>query len=96
LRGILKARGQSTALATKEASRRTSSPIKALDVVLEAITKTGRQPGEDAFMRSTSRRASSGPAPDATRSRSPGTDRTSEQMIRLYEDWPAASHDRVD
>ena len=71
LRGILKGRGQSTGVGDEGGfAPNLKSNREALEVVLEAIGKAGRSPGRTSSSRWTSRRASSGPAADATRSRS--------------------------
>jgi enolase len=89
LRGILKARGQSTGVGDEGGfAPNLKSNREAVEVVLEAIGKTGRQAGQDVFI-----------ALDVAASelwagrgryafkKSGEADRTSEEMIHLYEDW---------
>jgi len=89
LRGILKGRGQSTGVGDEGGfAPNLKSNQEALDVVLEAVGKTGMKAGQDVFI-----------ALDVAASelwagggkyvfkKSGEADRTSEQMIRLYEDW---------
>jgi enolase len=98
LRGILKARGQSTGVGDEGGfAPNLKSNREALEVVLEAIGKTGRHAGQDVFIAldvaSSELWASGGnSAGEKSRGRyvfkkSGEPDRTSEQMIRLYEDW---------
>jgi enolase len=89
LRGILKARGQSTGVGDEGGfAPNLKSNRDALEAVLEAITKAGLKPGHDVWV-----------ALDVASSelwagggryvfkKSGEADRTSEQMVRLYEDW---------
>jgi len=89
LRAILKSRGQSTGVGDEGGfAPNLKSNREAVEVVLEAITKTGRRPGGDVYV-----------ALDVASSelwtgnrryvfkKSGEPERTSEQMVRLYEDW---------
>ena len=89
LRGILKGRGQSTGVGDEGGfAPNLKSNREAIDVVLEAVAKTGLTAGRDVFL-----------ALDVASSelwagngryifkKSGEPDRTSDQMIRLYEDW---------
>jgi enolase len=89
LRGILKARGQATGVGDEGGfAPNLASNREAVEVVLEAVGKTGMRAGHDVFI-----------ALDVAASelwagagryvfrKSRETDRTSDQMIRLYEDW---------
>ena len=89
LRGILKARGQSTGVGDEGGfAPNLKSNREAIEVVLEAVAKTGLTSGRDVFL-----------AMDVASSelwagngryvfkKSGEPDRTSDQMIRLYEDW---------
>jgi enolase len=89
LRGILKARGQSTGVGDEGGfAPNLKSNREAVDVVLEAIGKTGMRAGVDVFIAldvaSSELWAGSG---RYTFKKSGEPDRTSEQMVRLYEDW---------
>jgi enolase len=89
LRGILKARGQSTGVGDEGGfAPNLRSNREAVEAVLEAITKTGMKPGSDIFV-----------ALDVASSelwggegryvfkKSGEPERSSEEMIRMYEDW---------
>jgi enolase len=89
LRGILKARGQSTGVGDEGGfAPNLASNREAVEVVLEAIGKTGMLAGRDVYL-----------ALDVAASelwagagryvfrKSGEADRTSDQMIHLYEDW---------
>jgi enolase 1/2/3 len=89
LRGILKSRGQSTGVGDEGGfAPNLKSNHEAIDVVLEAVGKTGLTSGRDLFL-----------ALDVAASelwagngryvfkKSGEPDRTSDQMIRLFEDW---------
>ena len=89
LRGILKGRGQSTGVGDEGGfAPNLKSNREALEVVLEAIGKAGMKPGEDVFIAldvaSSELWAGGG---RYTFKKSGEADRTSDQMIRLYEDW---------
>ena len=89
LRGILKARGQSTGVGDEGGfAPNLKSNREALEVVLEAIGKAGRHAGQDVFIAldvaSSELWAGGG---RYTFKKSGEADRTSDQMIRLYEDW---------
>jgi enolase len=89
LRGILKGRGQSTGVGDEGGfAPNLRSNREALEVVLEAIGKTGMNPGRDVFIAldvASSELWAGGGRYTFKKSGEP--DRTSEQMIRLYEDW---------
>ena len=89
LRGILKARGQSTGVGDEGGfAPNLKSNREAVEVVLEAIAKAGLKAGQDVFI-----------ALDVASSelwagdgryvfkKSGEADRTSDEMVRLYEDW---------
>ena len=89
LRGILKGRGQSTGVGDEGGfAPNLKSNREAVEVVLEAVGKTGRKAGEDVFLAldvaSSELWAGNG---RYVFKKSGEPDRTSEQMIRLYEDW---------
>ena len=97
LRGILKGRGQSTGVGDEGGfAPNLTSNREAVEVVLEAIGRAGLKAGADVWIAldvasselwagpSTGLRAGGG---RYTFKKSGEPDRTSEQMIRLYEDW---------
>jgi enolase 1/2/3 len=89
LRGILKGRKQSTGVGDEGGfAPNLSSNREAVDIVLEAVTKAGLRAGTDVFLAldvaSSELWAGGG---RYTFKKSGEADRTSEQMIRLYEDW---------
>jgi enolase 1/2/3 len=89
LRGILKARGQSTGVGDEGGfAPNLSSNREALEVVLEAVGKAGLKAGHDVWIAldvaSSELWAGDG---KYTFKKSGEPDRTSEEMIRLYEDW---------
>jgi enolase len=89
LRGILKARGQSTGVGDEGGfAPNLKSNREAVEVVLEAVGKTGIRAGVDVFIAldvaSSELWAGQG---RYTFKKSGEPDRTSEQMVRLYEDW---------
>ena len=96
LRGLLKARGQSTGVGDEGGfAPNLKSNREAIEVVLEAIGKAGMKAGQDVFVAldvasselwapSTSLGAGGG---RYAFKKSGEADRTSEQMVRLYEDW---------
>jgi enolase len=89
LRGILKARGQSTGVGDEGGfAPNLKSNQEALDVVLEAIAKSGRTAGGDVYVAldvAASELWAGGGRYTFKKSRE--ADRTSDEMIRLYEDW---------
>jgi len=97
LRGILKARGQSTGVGDEGGfAPNLKSNQEALDVVLEAIAKSGRTAGGDVYVALDVAASElwAGGRPSAelragryTFKKSREADRTSDEMIRLYEDW---------
>jgi len=89
LRGILKARGLSTGVGDEGGfAPNLTSNREAIEVVLEAIGKAGMQAGADIYIAldvaSSELWAGAG---RYTFKKSGEVDRTSDQMIRLYEDW---------
>jgi len=89
LRGILKARGQSTGVGDEGGfAPNLKSNREAVEVVLEAVGKTGIRAGVDVFIAldvaSSELWAGDG---KYTFKKSGEPDRTSEEMVRLYEDW---------
>ena len=89
LRGILKSRGYSTGVGDEGGfAPSLKSNREAIEVVLEAIAKTGRQAGTDVLMAidvAASELWAGGGRYTFKKSGEP--DRTSDQMIKLYEDW---------
>jgi enolase 1/2/3 len=97
LRGILKGRGQSTGVGDEGGfAPNLKSNREALEAVLEAVGKTGLKAGSDVWLAldvaaselwapSTELRAGSSGRYVFKKSGEP--DRTSDEMIRLYEDW---------
>jgi enolase len=89
LRGILKGRGQTTGVGDEGGfAPNLRSNREAVEVVLEAIRGAGMNAGHDVFIAidvaSSELWAGDG---RYTFKKSGETDRTSEQMIRLFEDW---------
>jgi enolase len=89
LRSILKGRGQSTGVGDEGGfAPNLSSNREAVEVVLEAIGKTGLHAGRDVYLAldvASSELWAGGGRYTFKKSGEP--DRTSEQMVRLYEDW---------
>jgi enolase len=88
LRGILKARGQTTGVGDEGGfAPNLKSNREAIEVVLEAIGKTGLKPGQEVYVAldvASSELWSSG---RYTFRKSGEADRSSDEMIRLYEEW---------
>jgi enolase len=89
LRGILKGRGQSTGVGDEGGfAPNLKSNREAVEVVLEATTKAGLKPGADVWLAldvaASELWAGSG---RYTFKKSGEPDRSSDDMIRLYEDW---------
>jgi enolase len=89
LRGILKGRGQSTGVGDEGGfAPNLTSNREAVEVVLEAIAKTGLKAGSDVYLAldvaSSELWAGNG---RYTFKKSGEADRTSEQMVHLFEDW---------
>jgi len=89
LRGILKGRGHSTGVGDEGGfAPNLKSNREAVEVVLEAVGKTGMRAGVDVFIAldvaSSELWAGSG---KYTFKKSGEPDRTSEQMVRLFDDW---------
>jgi enolase len=88
LRGILKSRGQSTGVGDEGGfAPNLSSNREALEVVLEAITKAGFAPGHDVWIALDVASSELWAGGRYTFKKSGEPDRTSDEMIRLYEDW---------
>jgi len=89
LRGILKGRGQSTGVGDEGGfAPNLKSNREAIDVVLEAIGKAGMRAGQDVYVAldvASSELWAGGGRYTFKKSGEP--DRTSDQMIQLYEDW---------
>ena len=89
LRAILKARGQSTGVGDEGGfAPNLKSNREAVEVVLEAIGKTGRKAGHEVFIAldvASSELWAGGGRYTFKKSGEP--DRTSEEMVRLYEEW---------
>src|SRR5262249_15624553 len=89
LRGILKARGQSTGVGDEGGfAPNLRSNREAVEVVLEATTKAGLKPGSDVWIAldvASSELWAGGGRYTFKKSGEP--DRSSDEMIRLYEDW---------
>jgi enolase len=89
LRGILKSRGQSTGVGDEGGfAPNLKSNREAVEVVLEAVGKTGLKAGSDVWMAldvASSELWTGGGR--YTFKKSGEADRSSEEMIRLYEDW---------
>src|SRR5215510_1682764 len=97
LRAILKARGQSTGVGDEGGfAPNLKSNREAVEVVLEAIGKTGRKAGQEVFIAldvasselwAPSTSLGTGGGGRYTFKKSGERDRTSEEMVALYEDW---------
>jgi enolase len=89
LRGTLKARGQSTGVGDEGGfAPNLKSNREAIEVVLEAVEKAGMKAGEDVFIAldvASSELWAGGGTYTFKKSGEPN--RTSEQMVRLYEEW---------
>ena len=89
LRGILKARGQSTGVGDEGGfAPNLKSNREAIEVVLEAIGKAGMKAGQTVFIAldvASSELWAGGGTYKFKKSGEPN--RTSEQMVRLYEEW---------
>jgi enolase len=89
LRGILKARGQSTGVGDEGGfAPNLTSNREAVEVVLEAVTKAGLKAGHDVWIAldvASSELWTGGGKYTFKKSGEP--DRTSEEMVRLYDDW---------
>ena len=89
LRGILKARGQSTGVGDEGGfAPNLKSNREAIEVVLEAVDKAGMKAGQTVFIAldvASSELWAGGGTYTFKKSGEPN--RTSEQMVRLYEEW---------
>jgi enolase len=90
LRAILKSRGQSTGVGDEGGfAPNLRSNREAVEVVLEAIGKTGLKPGTDVWMALDVASSELWNGGRYTFRKSGEPDRTSDEMIRLYDDWTA-------
>ncbi len=94
LRSILKGRGQSTGVGDEGGfAPNLKSNREAVEVVLEAVTKAGLKPGADVWLALDVASSelwapsTSGSSGRYTFKKSGEPDRTSDEMIGLYEDW---------
>jgi len=88
LRGILKSRGQSTGVGDEGGfAPNLKSNREAVEVVLEAVTKAGRKPGEDVWIALDVASSELWTGGKYTFKKSGEPDRTSDEMVQLYEDW---------
>jgi enolase len=88
LRGILKGRGYSTGVGDEGGfAPSLKSNREAIEVVLEAIEKTGRGAGKDVFLAIDAAASELWSSGHYAFKKSGEPDRTSDQMIRMYEDW---------
>jgi enolase len=89
LRGILRSRGQSTGVGDEGGfAPNLKSNREAVEVVLEAVGRAGMKPGQDVFIAldvASSELWAGGGRYTFKKSGEP--DRTSDQMVRLYDDW---------
>ena len=90
LRGILKSRGHSTGVGDEGGfAPNWRSNREAVEVVLEAIGTTGLKPGTDVWMALDVASSELWNGGRYTFRKSGEPDRTSDEMIRLYDDWTA-------
>ena len=89
LRGILKTRGQSTGVGDEGGfAPNLKSNREAVDVVLEAIAKSGRTAGQDVYVAIDVAASELWAGKGRYRFKKSGeAERSSDDMIRLYEDW---------
>jgi enolase len=88
LRGILKARGQSTGVGDEGGfAPNLKSNREAVEVVLEAISKLGLKAGRDVHIALDVASSELWTGGRYVFKKSGEPDRTSEQMVQLYEDW---------
>ena len=88
LRGILKGRGQSTGVGDEGGfAPNLKSNREAVEVVLEATVSAGLKPGADIWIALDVASSELWNAGTYTFKKSGEADRTSDEMIRLYEDW---------
>jgi len=88
LRGILKGRGQSTGVGDEGGfAPNLKSNREAVEVVLEAVTKAGLKPGADVWLALDVASSELWGTGRYTFKKSGEPDRTSDEMIGLYEDW---------
>ena len=88
LRGILKARGQSTGVGDEGGfAPNLRSNREAVEVVLEAVTKTGMKPGGDIFVALDVASSELWENGKYVFKKSGESTRTSDQMVELYVDW---------
>ena len=88
LRGILRARGQSTGVGDEGGfAPNLKSNREALEVVLEAIAKAGHTPGQDVWIALDVASSELWRDHRYTFKKSGEPDRTSDEMIRLWDEW---------
>jgi enolase len=88
LRGILKARGQSTGVGDEGGfAPNLKSNRDAIEVVLEAVGKAGLKVGENVFIALDVASSELWAGGVYTFKKSGEPNRTSEQMVRMYEEW---------
>src|SRR6185295_16586020 len=88
LRGILKARGQSTGVGDEGGfAPNLRSNREAVEVVLEATAKAGLKAGHDVWIALDVASSELWAGGRYTFKKSGEPDRTSEEMVRLYDDW---------
>jgi len=88
LRGILKGRGQSTGVGDEGGfAPNLKSNREAVEVVLEAISKAGMKAGDNVFIALDAATSELWAEGRYTFKKSGEPDRTSDQMVRLWEDW---------
>jgi enolase len=88
LRGILKARGQSTGVGDEGGfAPNLKSNREAVEVVLEAIAKAGLKAGSDVWIALDVASSELWAGGRYVFKKSGEPDRSSEEMVRLYEDW---------
>jgi enolase len=88
LRALLKGRGLSTGVGDEGGfAPNLKSNREAVDVVLEAVTKAGLRPGADVWIALDVASSELWKDGRYTFAKSGEPDRTSDDMIRLYEDW---------
>ena len=88
LRGILKKQGQSTGVGDEGGfAPNLKSNREAIEVVLEAVSKVGMRAGQDVYVALDVAASELWSGGRYTFKKSGEPDRTSDQMIALYEDW---------
>src|SRR5205814_1062805 len=88
LRGLLRNRGQSTGVGDEGGfAPNLKSNVEAIEVVLEAIGRAGMKAGEQVYVALDVASSELWSAGTYVFKKSGEPTRTSEQMVRLYEDW---------